>query len=237
VISDHLSWFVDLYGSEQVKLRPKHHFLVHLPSVVLKSGPLTGMSCLRYELKNSFFKRCAHIVSNFTNICYTLAYRHQQYALHSQLTNNHIRSVMMVSRHQYEHVDRLAYYERLQQKFVLESSDEVAVCRKLCLSTVQYKCGHYLLLSVNTETGEPTFGRILEFVSPVGDDMWYAVVEGVQTGGFVRHLHAYEVSLTKPSVFAVCLLQELVDYHPLYCHSLRVGCAKKELIRLPYHLF
>lgn len=237
VISDHLSWFVNLYSSEHVKLRPKHHFLVHLPSIVLKSGPLTGMSCMRYELKNSFFKRCAHIVSNFTNICYTLAYRHQQYALYSQLTNNHIRSVMTVGRHNYELVDRLAYRECLQQQFAVESSDEIAVCRKLCVSTVQYKHGHYLLLSIDTDTGEPNFGRILEFVSLIGDDTWYVVVEGVQTAGFVRHLHAYEVSLTKPPVFAVCLLQALADYHPLYCHSLCVGCIKKELVRLPYHLF
>ena len=105
------------------------------------------------------------------------------------------------------------------------------------MSTVQYKHGHFLLLSINTDTGEPTFGKISEFVSLIGDDTWHVVVESVQTVGFVRHLHAYEVSLAKPSVFAVCLLQALADYHPLYCHSLCVEGVKKELIRLPYHLF
>jgi len=61
VISDHLSMFVKLCSSEEVRLRPKHHFLVHLPAIVLKSGPLVGMSCMPYELKNSFFQEmCAH---------------------------------------------------------------------------------------------------------------------------------------------------------------------------------
>jgi len=79
VIEDHLQKFVKLYSSTwHVKLRPKHHFLVHLPEIVLKSGPLTGMSCLKYELKNSFFKRCAHTICNFTNVCHALAKRHQQ---------------------------------------------------------------------------------------------------------------------------------------------------------------
>lgn len=79
VIEDHLQKFVKLYSSTwHVKLRPKHHFLVHLPEIVLKSGPLTGMSCLKYELKNSFFKRCEHTICNFTNVCHALAKRHQQ---------------------------------------------------------------------------------------------------------------------------------------------------------------
>jgi len=89
-VEDHLTEFVRLYGNRgTVRLRPKHHFLVHLPSIILKCGPLIGMSCLRYELKNSFFKRSAHIVCNFTNICRTLAYRHQQRALFSLLSGAH----------------------------------------------------------------------------------------------------------------------------------------------------
>jgi len=53
VIAEHLSLFVALYSNEAIRLRPKHHLLVHLPTVVLKSGPLIGMSCMRYELKNN----------------------------------------------------------------------------------------------------------------------------------------------------------------------------------------
>jgi len=35
VTEDHLSMFVELYGSCGIKLTPKHHLLVHLPSVIL----------------------------------------------------------------------------------------------------------------------------------------------------------------------------------------------------------
>lgn len=48
VIADHLSRFAELYCSDEVRLRPKHHLLVHLPTIILQSGPLRGMSCLRY---------------------------------------------------------------------------------------------------------------------------------------------------------------------------------------------
>ena len=127
VICDHLTMFVQLYSQYGVKLRPKHHLLVHLPSVVLKSGPLTGMSCMRYELKNSFFKRCAHVVCNFTNICRTIAYHHQQYALYAQLSNNHIRSCITVGKHRFEVAGSLQYFAALRDRFAISDTDEIAV--------------------------------------------------------------------------------------------------------------
>lgn len=96
-IADHLTMFVKLYGT-QVTLKPKHHFLVYLPTIVLKSGPLIVMSCLKYELKNSFFKRSSHIVCNFINICKTLANRHQHFAMYSCMSNMHQRDVVVVGK-------------------------------------------------------------------------------------------------------------------------------------------
>jgi hypothetical protein len=48
--------FKELYGSgdNPVSLKPKHHLLVHLPSVTMQSGPLVDMNCMRVEWKNSF---------------------------------------------------------------------------------------------------------------------------------------------------------------------------------------
>jgi len=55
------------------------------------------MNCMRYELKNSFFKRCAHIMCNFANICQTLAYRHEQNSLFLKLTNAVVCDVDVVT--------------------------------------------------------------------------------------------------------------------------------------------
>jgi hypothetical protein len=66
-ISDHLSQFKSLYGNV-AKLCPKYHLLVHFPTIILKNGPLSGMSCLRYAMKNSFFKKSSGVVCNFINI-------------------------------------------------------------------------------------------------------------------------------------------------------------------------
>jgi hypothetical protein len=97
VIKDHLSMFVELFG-DRMCLKPKHHFLVHLPTIVVQSGPLVGMSCLKFKLKNAFFKRSAHVVCNFINKCKTLAYRQQHFALYSLLSNSHARDCITVTR-------------------------------------------------------------------------------------------------------------------------------------------
>ena len=106
--------FSKLYCSEEFRLRPKHHFFVHLQTIIMKSGPLVGMSCMQYELKNSFFKRCAHIVCNFTNIWYNLTNRHQQQALKKQLSNKHIRNIVTVVKHIIEPTYSLPYFNAIQ---------------------------------------------------------------------------------------------------------------------------
>ena len=94
LISEHLHLFKKLFGNN-VRLKPKHHLLVHLPTIITKSGPLIGMCYLRYELKNSFFKRSANIMCNFTNVCKILAYRHQCYLLDATLSGHHIRNYVV----------------------------------------------------------------------------------------------------------------------------------------------
>lgn len=237
VISDHLSRFRDLYSSEHVRLRPKHHFLVHLPSIVLKSGPLVGMSCMPYELKNSFFKRCAHIVCNFTNICRTLAHRHQQQSMFAQLSNTHIRNVVTVGKHYYEYVHTLPYCDSLCEKLDVEATEQVAISKSLHVATMEYKQGHFVVLCIDNNTGFPTFGKIISFVSLAGDDCWHVVLEHMPTEDFAHHFHSYEVTTVQPCVFMVHRLRDLADHHPLYCHSLLLGSSKRQYLRLPYHIF
>lgn len=122
MIADHLNMFSELYVDKEtgVRLKPKHHLLVHLPTVILHSGPLVGMNCMRYELKNSFFKRCTHIMCNFTSICQTLAYRHQQHSPNSKLTNANIRDVIVVNRSSNDVISNCAFADAICAHFQVE---------------------------------------------------------------------------------------------------------------------
>jgi len=55
----------------------QQHYLVHLPSLILKFGPLVRSWCLRFEAKHAYFKDQARIIKNFINLSLTLAKSYQ----------------------------------------------------------------------------------------------------------------------------------------------------------------
>jgi len=53
MIADHFSMISELYVDEVtgIPLKPKHHVIIHFPTIIMQSGPLVGMSCMHYEFK------------------------------------------------------------------------------------------------------------------------------------------------------------------------------------------
>ena len=60
-----------------VRLRPKHHYLMHYPELILQFGPLIRLWTMRMESKHTFFKWCTRSSKNFLNVTYSLAETHQ----------------------------------------------------------------------------------------------------------------------------------------------------------------
>ena len=74
-IKKHLYLFKNEY---RARLIPKQHYLVHLPSQVLKFGPLIRTWCMRHKRKHSLFKDLASNIKNFKNLPYSLAMKYQK---------------------------------------------------------------------------------------------------------------------------------------------------------------
>lgn len=64
---------------ESVRMRPKHHYMIHYPYLMRQLGPLIKLWTLRFECKHQFFKRIATRCKNFVNITKLLSERHQLY--------------------------------------------------------------------------------------------------------------------------------------------------------------
>lgn len=58
-------------------LKPKHHYVLHYPDLIICFGPLIRLWTLRFESKHTYFKQCAQKLHNFKNLCSTLRERHQ----------------------------------------------------------------------------------------------------------------------------------------------------------------
>ena len=238
IIAEHLQLFKQLYssGKNPVSLKPKHHLLVHLPSVILNSGPLVGMSCLRYEMKNSFFKRCAHTMGNFINPCLTLAKRQQQHALMSKLYGEQIRNVVCVKRHDFIPIFTLHCSHIVCEKFGLEETDDVAVAKQLSRASVTYKSGQHVVIDVNAE-GDLVFGKIEFFVSMPNSCEWYIVVNEMTTKQFDTHYHCFVIEYNHPAQYKLMTLENLLDGHAVCCYATRYSRETVHFVRLPYHVF
>lgn len=60
-------------------LLPKHHFLLHYARIIEEMGPLVFMSMFRFESKHKTLKSYMNDNSNFQNVTYTIARKHQEY--------------------------------------------------------------------------------------------------------------------------------------------------------------
>jgi hypothetical protein len=61
------------------KIRPKHHYMAHYPSLILLLGPLRIWWALRFEAKHQYFKQCLKAAKCFINPAKTIAESHQLY--------------------------------------------------------------------------------------------------------------------------------------------------------------
>lgn len=62
---------------QKTPLKPKHHYLLHYPRVMMKMGPLRYVSAIRFEAKHREIKQNAKIVTSRRNPSYTLALKQQ----------------------------------------------------------------------------------------------------------------------------------------------------------------
>jgi len=235
LIADHLSLFLELYGAGEngISLKPKHHLLIHLPTVILQSGPLVGTNCMRYELKNSFFKRCSHIICNFSNVCKTLAYRHQQYSLFSKLSKSNVRSAIVVEHSSIHPVCTLDCSVVLCSHFGIEQTDDVYVATRVARASVVYKIGQHLVVGVEEE---PVFGRIEMFVCVQTTDDWFIVVSCLKTNDFAGHFHSYTVEDVMPKSYKILAFDDLQDFHVVCRYKKTVNEKTYHFVRLPYHI-
>ena len=233
LISEHLHLFKKLFGNN-VRLKPKHHLLVHLPTIITKSGPLIGMCCLRYELKNSFFKRSANIMCNFTNVCKTLAYRHQCYLLYATLSGHHIRNYVVPGKVNKVCLMSAPYCNAVCAKLGCEETDLILTTSKLSRATLEYKTENCFVIGEDED--EIIFGRVICFASLLHNENWYIVMKPAKTIDFNTHFHSYLVQFQKPVKYVVMEIHELKDSHPLYCYRDRTMKSDFYFVRLRYHV-
>lgn len=128
-------------------LKPKHHFLLHYPQLILAFGPVIHLWTMRIESKHSYFKRCARQLKNLKHLAKTLAQRHQ--LLQTYYTSGSLfQSRILVSDNAVP-LHKNVYNELIQsilsEQDMLESNTLVSV--QYTHKNVVYKLGNVVVIS------------------------------------------------------------------------------------------
>ena len=155
-ISEHRIRFQEVFPD--CDLKPKHHY----PYLIRKFGPLVAISTMRFEAKQSFFKRVARNTRCFKNVLLSLSQRHQYqiaYHLHASSFTKPPLELMDVST-VYIDVLNKDISNALRQK--CPDMDNVCLAKSVAYNGLNYKCG--MILIHGSLGGLPEFSEIIHMV-------------------------------------------------------------------------
>jgi len=211
-IQDHLASFQDLFPSR--RLLPKHHFMLHYPSLISSLGPLRLAWCMRFESKHSYFVKLGKTVNNFKSLSSTFAVRHQlKQAYCSTGVTGMCAKEINLSKSVDVDVGSLATPTcELLMKSGISLDRTIVQCRFVRLNEMLYYKNMFVVIGF--KHGLLVFGQIRDiFVQ----NLAVRFLLRVFTGFFCSHLSAFALHSTTDQIVMKC--EEFVDYYPLTAYN------------------
>jgi len=211
LIAEHHVLFRSLYPD--FRLKYKHHRMIHYPSIVLRNGPLSQMWVMRYEAKHGYFKRLAHIMCNFRNVCKTLAGRNQirQAAVWGRIS--HVVSGLEVGTGKETVIGAHKEFGTLYSD-TTSRLQEAFLAYRVCIFGTAYEPGYSVIIDMDAD-GYPTVGYIIKILVSSGV-VSFALQRWI-VNGFDWKSRSYLCRLSHQAVPRH--QQNLLDYHPLLAYQ------------------
>lgn len=236
-VVEHLQLFKRLF--EDVNIIPKQHYLVHLPSLIFKFGPLIRSWCMQFEGKHSYFKKVAAVLKNFKNLPFSLATRHQsmECAAHIQLDEFDVaplfkedlvlgRSRLLIGED--EQNVRNAIFNFFQIN--LPNTEGIFECESVVIHGTLYKKGEKAFVLLKFENSLPIFGCIKK-IWFIQENVYFAL-KIMSTKGYCGKLNSFEIE--DPLIaqgYEVVLQSSLQSYcvHHAYVQGKQSYIVMKEI--------
>jgi len=202
IIATYLDTYKQLY---QARITPKMHYLVHLPSTILKFGPLIRCWCMRFEAKHSFFKDLARKMKNFKNLPYSLAFRHQSkqfadnIAIDDQFDSHPLMpdvkdDITFGATKQIKDEQSIRYIRNSLKTFYgldIVENDAFFNINSVNIHGTLYKPGTNTYLITKFDN-TPNFGRLMKIWGVHGHGVFF-LLHMMDTLGFNEDLNAYQI--------------------------------------------
>ena len=198
------------------RMRPKHHYLRHYPSLIMHFGPLVRLWTMRFESKHSYFKRCIRYSPNFKNVCLTLAEKHQLLQAY-KCAGSYFPCDIEAKQSVPLFVD--TFSENVQvalSNFHFDTASQM--CYEITVKGTTYKKGLYVVIG-KCDNGGLLFGEVL-FLVVAPDSSVYFVVR-VHKSVYCDEMHLYMIQIGEPHSYRCLSEAELLDYYPLVAYKRR----------------
>ena len=195
------SEFPKLYPT--VSIKPKMHYILHLPRQIIQFGPLQHQNTMQFEAKHGWFKDFRW--KNFTNLPYSLAEKHQLYLAHNMTTTNGCPNSMFIYKDDVvkegENVTPTELHPDVLNAIPEEFHGETLFYQTNCveIECLEYVSGSALLVSENEEEG-PIFGLIHEILCCEQDDTKLFVLDIMEMDVYNELFNSYEVCMMRTNV-------------------------------------
>ncbi|KAK3932245.1 3-deoxy-manno-octulosonate cytidylyltransferase [Frankliniella fusca] len=195
-------------------LKPKMHNLVHYSRVLEMSGPLSHLSCAKFETKHRSLTGPAHATTSRVDVSYTLALRHQLVQAFRFISNESILPKLQFGPGDILDLTSYDNYVSFRKSIPPSFRNQTLFSPKwINIKGTKYKPGMALLVNAN-ENG-PVFGKLKSILMKDSDIVF--LFEYYLNAGFNQHLHAYAVGDT--DIWSCKRPSELFDPLPLFAHK------------------
>jgi hypothetical protein len=231
LIAEHHSLFKEIFPNNA--LIPKHHFMIHYPQCLLKSGPSVRYWAMRFEARHNFFKELGRISRCYKNICKTLAKRFQFSLAFNLMTEQLHPPLERVGTSTEVTVFSLSadIVQLITDTLRLSNQDTIFTLKSVDVGHYTYREGCVVILSVNNAT--PEFGSVIKIFNV--DRKNYLVIKKFQTCHYDDHFHAYVI--TQSNQLQIVLLNCLKDFVPLQFQNIVYEGSDQSFITLRHILF
>ncbi|CAH1736352.1 unnamed protein product [Aphis gossypii] len=177
-------------------LKPKHHFLIHYPLIIQKSGPPRHFWCFKYESKHRELKMYARAITSRKNITLSLAKKFQLKFADFLLNGTKIDDVITADKHKID----CCYHELLADH--LEDTLKIYDCyTQLKFKGTAYKIGYYL----TKFTYELNLYEILEIILINATNKIVLILKQIKVDCYVEHLKSYMVDKNKSEILTTAM--------------------------------
>lgn len=221
LLSEHNELFVKLF---RVSLKPKFHYILHYPRIILNIGPPVCFWSMRFEAKHKDLKNNAHVVCSRKNIAFTLALKHQLMVAERLTAGRGLVCKTEAGPTLKKKMD-VSDLELNSSSISFTSYLNCSAVSWVKIKGIMYKPN--LVIVIDIVNDMPKFAVIASILLDDNKNVYF-YVKILETTAFNEHYHSYEIEETTDC--CVKAYNELIEYVPsavrVLTNGLKVICLR-----------